>query len=896
MALAKYKQKRSFDTTPEPLGGKSKDKQLHFVIQKHDASHLHYDFRLELTGVLKSWAVPKGPSTDPEVKRLAMMVEDHPYDYKDFEGIIPEGNYGAGSVIVWDEGTYEPIEKAEGKAAREKLLLKELKTGSLKFILKGKKLKGEYALVKTKGMGDNAWLLIKHRDKYAKKTEITKKTKSILSGKTVEQVAARPAKEWISNRAKKIPEKRKASEREQAASVIGERIEELLQKGKKAAMPKGLKPMLATLTEKAFDRKDWIYEIKWDGYRALAYLDKGWVSLQSRNQLSFNHKFSVIADALKSWNVRAVTDGEIVALDDSGKPDFQMLQQFLKSGKKAHLVYYIFDLLWYEGRDLKQLPLSERKEVLKAILPADTETLSYCDHVPAKGRKFFGVATARGFEGVIAKAANSEYTPGRRSTDWLKIKNNKRTEAIICGFTEGRGGRSHFGAAILGKYEGATLQYIGHTGGGFTEAMRKELSKKMKPLIRKRSPFATKPKTNMPATWLKPQLVCEVKFAEMTEEGILRQPVFLGLREDKTAKEEQKEKTVAPPAATKKRPVRKKAVKSRSGASEKTPMGKKRTESSRTSAAEALIPVKGKEARVSVDGRELKFTNLDKLYWPEEGITKRDMLNYYNAIASVMLPWLKDRPQSLNRFPDGISRPGFYQKNVEGKVADWIETFPYHSESENETLQFLVCKDKATLLYMANLGCIEINPWHSRIQKPDYPDYCLIDLDPDKSNSFNQVIETALVLKDILDDLGLSAYVKTSGSSGIHILLPLGAKYSYDQSRMLAELVASLAHKQLPEWTSLERSPAKRKGKIYLDYLQNRQIQTMAVAYSLRPKPGATASAPLHWEEVKKGLKMADFNINTMRERVRQEGDLFKGLLGKGINLNKALTALQRLS
>jgi bifunctional non-homologous end joining protein LigD len=880
MTLQKYKQKRSFPQTPEPKGGKSKDNDLRFVVQKHHASHLHYDFRLEMRGVLKSWAIPKGPSTDPSVKRLAMMVEDHPYDYRDFEGTIPEGNYGAGTVIVWDEGTYSP-EDAGDKKTQEKDLLAQLYSGKLKFTLHGKKLKGTWALVKAAGRGENSWLLMKVKDKYASTDDVTKKDKSVISNKTVENISGNV---WVSNR--------KATVKKKPVKAVPETnetdIQALLKKGIKSKMPSAIKPMLATLTDKPFDNDNWIYEIKWDGYRAISYLNNGKVNLLSRKMLSFNEKFSLIVDALKAWKIKAVVDGEIVAIDDNGNPDFQALQNYLKNGKKARLVYYVFDLIWYDGKDLTSLALTERKQILHQIMPPDDQVIYFSDHITGKGTDFFNVATAKGLEGVMAKKGDSIYSLNSRSQSWLKVKNNQQTEAIICGYTQGRNSRKHFGAVILGKYDGDTLKYIGHTGGGFNEQNLKELFAKFQQLVIDKSPFTKKPKTNMPVTWMKPELVCNVKFAEITAAGILRQPIFLGLREDKEGANEKNEKVVKAPDDNEV----KKVVK------DKTPVKKAlkapAKKSAMTKTTDQLIPEDAKETVLTISRKELKFTNLDKLYWPDEGITKRDLINYYAATAEYILPYLKDRPQSLNRYPNGINGMSFYQKDVEGKVADWIETFAYVSESDGETKKFLVCKDEAALLYMANLGCIEMHPWHSRIKKPDNPDWCVIDLDPD-TNTFNQVIEVALVIKDLLDSIGITSYVKTSGSTGMHILIPLGAKYDYDQSRMLAELLVGVVQKQLPKFTSIERSPAKRKGKIYLDFLQNRQIQTIAAPYSLRPKPGATASAPLHWEEVRKGLKIADFTIFNMLDRIKETGDIFKDVMGKGIDLKKILSKVQAL-
>lgn len=569
MSLAKYKEKRSFNQTPEPEGGKAKSRELRFVIQKHDASHLHYDFRLEMEGVLKSWAVPKGPSTDPEVKRLAMMVEDHPYDYRNFEGIIPEGNYGAGTVIVWDEGTYISgnEEVATDKKSQEKDLLKQLHSGKIKFILKGKKLKGEFALVKAHGRGENGWLLMKLNDKYASATDVTEKDKSVVSNKTIEKIAATSENVWHSNKpavAKKTAAKKSTLKKttptkaaatksakkkvEENVEVIGDpSVDELLEKGKKQSFPHDIKPMLATRVEEAFDNKDWLYEIKWDGYRALAYMYKGKVELRSRNNLSFTQKFAAVAQALQEeWKGDAIIDGEIVALNDDGLPDFQSLQSFLKNGRTAKLAFYVFDILWYNGKDLTALPLIERKTILHSLVP-ENGVIMFSDHIIDEGKQFFKLALKKGLEGVMAKDMQSEYYIDHRSKSWLKIKNTQKLEAIICGFTEPRKSRKHFGAIILGKYNGSKLEYIGHSGSGFTEKTLKKVYQKLQPLVIKKTPFDTVPKTNMPVTWVKPQLVCEVTYTEWTQDRILRHPIFLGLREDKSAATEKNEKVVAAP-------------------------------------------------------------------------------------------------------------------------------------------------------------------------------------------------------------------------------------------------------------------------------------------------------------------------------------------------------------
>lgn len=588
MSLVAYKKKRKFTKTPEPTGGRGTRSKLYFVVQKHAASRLHYDFRLELGGVLKSWAVPKGPSLKPTEKRLAMLVEDHPYDYKDFEGIIPEGNYGAGTVIVWDQGTYEPLQDVRGKAAQEKILQKDFQGGQLKFRLHGDKLKGEFVLVKTRARADNAWLLIKHRDEFASRKDVSKEDRSVISGKTLEEMAAdSDAAQWgsrrpaISKRTRRPVAKKKAPEKKVPAKVVVE---------------------------------------------------------------------------------------------------------------------------------------SERSIVEKKTSPARGKVLK------GTGRK-------------------------------------------------------------------------------------------------KKSP-----------------IVSDV------------QPKVAG------------KSLILPPASLNERKT-------------------------------LLNP--GDETQVrKVGGRELKFTNLSKVFWPELTVTKRDMLNYYYQVVPYMLPYMKDRPQTLNRFPNGIHGKSFYQKDVTGKVPGWIQTHPYYSESDALEKNFLVCTHEASLLYIASLGCIEMNPWSSRTQAPDNPDWCIIDLDPDKQ-TFDQVIEAATITREILDAIGVPSYCKTSGSTGLHIYIPLGAQYTYEDSKDFGRAIAAAVHAEIPGFTSIERLTGKRKGKMYIDFLQNRPQATVAGPYSLRPKPGAPVSMPLHWDEVKKGLKMTDFNIGNAVDRLKETGDLFKGVLGKGIDLTQALKKLK---
>ena len=894
MGLSKYREKRSKEKTPEPFGGKSSGKELRFVVQKHDASHLHYDFRLEMEGVLKSWAVPKGPSMDHTIKRLAMMVEDHPYDYRNFEGIILKGQYGGGTVIVWDEGTYEPAGTEEPDIAKqEKDLLRQLRSGKLKFKLNGEKLKGEFALVKAHGRGDNGWLLMKLDDKYASEKEITAKGKSVLSGKTIAQMEKSPDKVYGENIIKKDSTvKDKKSTKKKASDLISDQLEAvpakktqknsevqvLLKNTQKQKFYSHIEPMLATLVDKPFDDKDWIYEVKWDGYRAVAFMNKGDVELKSRNDKSFNEKFYPIHDKLKELKLDAILDGEVVVLSESGKANFGSLQNW-RSEADGDLVYYVFDILWYNGQDLKDLTLIERKTILKEILPKN-DSILVSEHFETSGIQFLEEAKKLGLEGIMAKRKDSIYHIHNRSKDWLKIKANKRQEVVIGGYTLNDDSSKLFSSILVGVYEGKKLIYTGKVGTGFNDKQQKEMMKLFKPLIIAKAPFSEEPDVNKPSrfrpnpphatvSWLQPELVCEVSFTEMTSDGVMRHPSFDGMREDKNAK-----KVILEEEAPTEKLVDEKAdrlVTARGKGDRKT----------------LLNPTDKTQVR-KVNRHELKFTNLDKVFWPKEKITKRDLINYYYQAAPFILPYLKDRPQSMNRFPNGIEGEGFYFKNVTDSAPDWAETYLYHSDSDEKDKHYLVGKDEATLLYMANLGCIEMNPWSSTVKKPENPTFCIIDLDPDK-NSFEQVIEAALVTKNILDDMGVPSYCKTSGSTGLHIYVPLGGKYTYEQSKEFARVIVTLVHNEIPKYTSLERAIKDRKGKMYLDFLQNRPHATIAAAYSVRPKPGATVSMPLHWDEVKKGLKISDFHILNAIDRMNSEGDIFKPVLGKGIDLKKVV-------
>jgi bifunctional non-homologous end joining protein LigD len=903
MSLSKYKEKRSFNKTPEPEGGKASNEKLEFVIQKHAASRLHYDFRLEMNGVLKSWAVPKGPSTDPSVKRLAMMVEDHPYDYKNFEGIIPKGNYGAGTVIVWDHGTYEPLEKTAGKKESEKLLLKQLHQGSIKIKLKGKKLKGEFALVRTKrGDEENAWLLIKHRDDYATTNDITLKDKSVLSGKTIEKIAAtsknvygEDEKAEMKTKKKTAPDPEKEIKKElKAAKPVSSpgKARPDLKGTPKAPFPSKVTPMLATLVDKPFDEPGWLYEIKWDGYRALAMCNKKSIELVSRNNKTFNEKFYPVYEAVKQWGINAVVDGEIAVLNDTGVSHFGSLQNW-RSEADGELVYYVFDLLWLNGRDLRNLPLTRRRELLATLVPEEG-IIRLSENFETSATEFIEAAKKIGLEGVIAKKADSIYIYGSRTLDWLKIKANQRQEVVIGGFTKNTGSSKTFSSLLVGVFEKGKLHYTGKIGTGFTVKLQQELKKKFEPLITDEIPFVEEPDVNKPsrfrpnppkaaATWLRPELVCEVSYAEITADGVMRHPSFEGMREDKNAKDVKREipEKTAEIIQDDAEPVKKEK--------QASPLLKSSGKKTRKT---LLNPTNDTQIR-NINGQDLKFTNLSKIYWPKEKYTKRELINYYYQVAPYILPYLENRPQSLNRYVNGIEGKNFYQKDVTGSTPDWIELLPYHTSDELDK-NFLVCTNEASLLYMANLGCIEMHPWNSTIEKPDHPDWCIIDLDPSDKNTFDQVIEAAKATKKVLDSLKVPGYCKTSGSTGMHIYIPLNARYTYDDCQLFAKWIASMVQQQLPAFTSIERMTDKRRGKLYIDYLQNRPQATLAAPYSVRPKPGATVSMPLHWEEVKKGLKIQSFTIKNAMDRIKSEGDIFKPVLGEGIDLMETLKLISK--
>lgn len=801
MSLVTYNKKRNFKKTAEPGGKKDATHKFRFVVQRHHASHLHYDFRLELGGVLKSWAVPKGPSLNPSTKRLAVMVEDHPVIYITFKGIIPKGNYGAGKVEIWDKGTFEPVDK-QHTLISEKEALQSLKKGELKFLLKGKKLKGEFVLVQLKNDPKN-WLLIKHKDKHAVNVAYT-------------------------------------AEQDTGSNTIPS-----IRHGKAVKIKSFKKPMLATITKTPFDDKEWLFEIKWDGYRAIAEIKKQKLKFYSRNGIDFSQRFPAVFSALKKIKHDVILDGEIVLLNEKNLPDFQKLQDY-ENHLDYPLIYYVFDILEMDGKKMHVLPLTDRKKILKKVLPKNP-VIRYCDHIADTGISFFEKAREQGLEGIIAKKKESVYTEGYRSKEWLKIKNIQSTESVIAGYTSPKGERKEFGSLLLANKKGKNWIFRGHVGTGFSDKVLSAIKKKMKPLETQTSPFKNKIPVNGEVTWLKPSLVADIAYTEITKDNIFRHPVFLQLHEDKDIDAVNEE------------------------------------------IVEQAMEIKKNEA-IKIGKFKVNVTNRHKIFWPGEGFTKGDVIDYYEKMAGFILPYLKGRPLSLKRNPNGIRDEGFYHKDAGEKVPSYVDTFKV--KTDNKTIDYIVCNNKATLIYLANLGCIEINPWNSTQQHPDKPSWMVIDIDPSPANKFSEVVDVAISTKKILDKAGVNSYCKTSGASGLHVYVPLKNKYDYTTVKNFAHIVASLVQEQLPDITTLERSLSKRGSRIYIDYLQNRSGQTLASVYSLRPVPGAFVSAPVYWKEVNHTLSPSHFTMENILQRVHKKGDIFKPVIQTGISINEALKKL----
>jgi len=886
-SLSEYQRKRDFSKTSEPKGAPDASGGNRFVVQKHWATRLHYDFRLEMEGVLVSWAIPKGPTLNPAERRLAAHVEDHPVSYYDFEGTIPKGEYGGGTVMVWDWGTY---------ALEESTPAESLRRGEVKFRLNGVRLTGRYALVRTRS--DKDWLLIKKKDEAADPSfDIQHFDTSVKTGRTKEEIEQGQDAVWSS--------RRDAG----GGGLIN------LANAEKGPMPRTLEPMKAQLVDAAFDDDRWLFEVKWDGIRLVSFIDNGKVSLQTRAGRIVDDEYPQLQAVSRLVKAKqAVLDGEIVALDEEGRPSFQLLQN---RGKEPHpMQYVVFDIVYLDGQRLFRVPLEDRKRLLRDIV-RDSDLLKYSEHVLGEGKAFFKAAQQKQLEGIVAKLRDSPYQPGMRSSAWLKIKAVRQQEVVIGGFTEPRGGRRHFGALIVGVYEDGKFVYAGHVGGGFDERSLESLAKLMKPLIVKTSPFSGEPpRGNEKPTWVRPKLVAEVKFAEWTRDGVMRQPVFLGLRDDVDPREVRRElphdadremaqAKRAPTARGKRQQVAHKTstrvARSRVSAPSKATatdipdtslskaaaqVAKKlRTDIRGATASEldALDAIKT-EGNWEVGGRIVHLTNLHKLLFPEDRYSKRDLIRYYVQVAPVMIPYYKDRPLSMNPHPDGIHGKSYWVKDKPDYAPEWIPTFRY--QDQKGLKDWILIEEVATLAWLANHAVIDMHPWYSRVDKPEYPDWSVIDLDPAEGATFKDVVAVAKVMKSALDHLELTGVLKTTGQSGLHIYIPIERRYTLEESRGFVAKLAHMIAELMPEKVTEVWEVKRRTGKIRIDYTQNVINKTLAGPYSVRPALRAPVSTPIAWRELDDSrLRPDKWTIKTLGDRLLEVGDLF----------HDALTLHQRL-
>jgi bifunctional non-homologous end joining protein LigD len=818
MSLEEYRRKRVFSKTPEPPDKPSHEEGNRFFIQRHSARRLHYDLRLEMDGVLKSWALPHGPTLDPAIKRLAVHVEDHPLDYGSFEGTIPSGNYGAGSVTLWDRGTYEWL--------GPKTPAQMWESGDLKLRFHGHKIVGEFALVRTNRAKGKDWLLIKKKDFAVREGwDPEADTRSVLQGTG------------------------------DISSTEG---------AVKAEMPMSLEPMLATLGSTVPSGSDWLYEVKWDGYRALCFIEGGKVRMVSRRGTKLDKQFAAVAQSL-GQSVKAdtaVIDGEVVALDDNGNPSFQRLQNLTGFGTKPAvkgalpvLNFFAFDLLYLNGYDLRKAALIDRRQLLISILlPSDV--VRYSEHFVGKGDELLKAVRAKGLEGIIAKQAQSRYE-SKRSASWIKIKVTCQQDFVVCGFILGE--REPFGALVLGYFKNKKLVYAGNVGSGFTQQSLKAVGEKIEPLITKKPVLSDVPREIGEVTWIKPELVCAVKFTSWTKDDRLRAPVFLGMRTE-----------VAPEEVVRE-------------------TGLLAEETQQESKHETLLPADKAEITLDIDGRRLKFTNLNKVFYPADGYTKRDVSNFYAAVADLLVPHLQGRPLSLKRYPNGIDQDYFFQKDASG-FPDWLHREELADDEESKTR--VICDDKASLLYLANLGCIDQNPYMSRMGSLEHPDFILIDLDPYHCG-YDRIVEAAQLVREKLRLIGLTGYPKTTGGNGMHVYVPVEPIYSSAQTRQFAEILARWVAAERPDLFTTPRTvSAREKGKVYFDYLQNASGKTISAPYVLRAYLGAPVATPLKWNEVVPGLKPVQFHIANVVRRFERVGDLFAGVLSKPQELGPALERL----
>ncbi len=879
--LEEYRKKRRFDRTPEPSGEpepsakaqppakaepsrkttrlpKPKLPQLEirpdaehgdtFVVQKHRATRLHYDFRLAIDGTLKSWAVPKAPSQSHADKRLAVQTEDHPLDYANFEGNIPEGNYGAGTVMVWDRGTFA-VENPPGSNLGA---TQQLKKGEIKFSLNGEKLHGSFVLVKLKkSEKGNEWLMIKHKDAAEDSAwNVDEHDGSVLTGRTIEEIK------------QELPPKRSPSPL---------RPDEL-QDARKAAVPSRLEPMLATIGDHPFSDPNWLFEIKWDGVRALAWIDDGALTLRARSGAEITQRYPELASLPAALAARqAILDGEIAAIDAHGRSDFGLLQERMHVRAPAEnlisrvpVIFFAFDLLYCDGYDLRRSPLIERKQLLQRLLHT-SEKIRFSDHQLERGKEIFEVARDNGLEGIVAKRLDSPYA-SERSTSWLKLKVTKTLDAVIGGWTAARTSAIPLGALLLGLYQGKKLRFIGHVGTGFDGKKLEELGGKLKKIESSSCPFDVPPETNEQPSWVSPDLLARVKFSGWTQEHALRHPVFIALREDVRPTDCQWEVEVAAnatPAGAPPAVVRAPAV-----------VGPIINKESQIEAE--LFEGHAETVTIELDGKRLRLTNLNKVYFPESGYTKRNLLAYYYQVADFILPLLRGRALVLRRYPDGIKGQAFFQKDVREGLPEWFKTVPIDSEGRGKEIHYATADDRASLLFLTGLGCIDHNPWSNRTDDFDHPDYFFFDLDPSDGTEFSVVVTIAQALHKALEELQVAHFLKTSGATGFHIYVPVEPVYTYEQLRTFAEIIARNVTAEHANLITNERIVAKRPaGRVLIDVQQNAHGRPLAAAYSVRAFPKAPVSTPVLPRELRASLRPASLNIKTISARLKEKGDLW---------------------
>jgi bifunctional non-homologous end joining protein LigD len=853
VSLREYHKKRKFSATPEPPGKPSNDAPSIFVVQRHDATRLHYDFRLQIEGTLKSWAVPKGPPMDPSEKRLAIHVEDHPIEYAKFEGTIPKGNYGAGQVEIWDQGTFEP----EGSLTAGE----QVQRGEIKFRLHGQRLQGSYVLVKMRNSRrENEWLFLKHAERNQPGI-LNPRSHSAVPGAAVNETAGRRSK---------------ANASKMQSPHLAQANPAKLPGAKATSMPSDIRVALASLAKEPFSNPNWLFEIKWDGERVLAYIREGKAELRSRSGRNITHQFPELRALPKQLKaLEAIVDGEIVVLDKQGRSDFQRLQnRFLSTTPPATVqeawpvTFYIFDILYCDGYDLRQAPLLERKRLLQALLET-SNAIRFSDHQMEKGKELYELARKQGLEGILAKQAQSTYASGR-TRNWLKLKIVHEMDVVIGGWTAPRKTRPHLGALLMGMYKDEKLIYVGSVGTGFSNELLKATHDRLRRIEVPKCPFVHEPKLSEPPRWVKPKIVARVKYGMWTSDNKVRQPVFIAFRRDLKASDCRMEGEIPLPV--------------REEPEARDPNGKapkagkeKRTNKPTEDIISILEASTADNLMATVNGKEIKLTHLNKVYFPENQYTKKDLLLYYARMAPYILPFLKDRPMVLRRYPNGIHGQSFFQKEAPSPRPAWLRTASIYSKERKGEIPYVLADDTAALLYLTNLGCIDHNPWSNRVDHPTQPDYIFFDLDPTEGTPYAAVLEVALAIHRQLKSIGMKPYLKTSGASGFHIYVPLEAKYTYDQVREFASAIAQLVEHELPTLVTHEREIRKRaKGSTLIDTLQNARGKPLACPYSVRPFPFAPASTPVTAEELAEDLKPEIWNIKTMPARLENRGDLWQ--------------------